>query len=134
MREQLISFKTAKLAKEKGINLSFALNAYALEDLFKNEDPNYNKGDLVCTALEHDSIYFIEDKLAYAPPQNLLQKLLREEKGIIVLIHKVNHANHTYYPVIHLSDRVIMNDAEIFYKKTYEEALEKGLKEALKYG
>ena len=99
MKEELISFKTAKLAKEKGFNNNFIIgNVY-----------NTN------------------------PTQNLLQKWLREVHGTIVQVEcnfwdKIEGWN-TYSTTIFYKTHDIATKS--FYK-TYEEALELGLQEALK--
>lgn len=110
MEEQLISFETAKLAKEKGfdIHCRFYYDEEML-NVYENEDFPYNSwgGSL------------------FAPTQSLLQKWLREIHNIdIVLDHAVSTG--WYYRVYFKN----MNWSTPF--KKYEEALEQGLLEALK--
>ena len=101
MEEQLISFETAKLAKEKGWD-----------------------GDFV-------------ESHKILTTQSLLQKWLREIHGIEVEIRK----HFACYNIIRiciydeardLNDDVDLNGLEFKDFKTYEEALEVGLQEALK--
>lgn len=126
MEEQLISLKTAKLAKEKGfVQHKGVFKMYKDEDghLFQNVGPAYD-------ILNHCS---------HAPSQSLLQKWLREEHGIDVLPYNkfkrpnsawavnVNEGYNTRLDFLPSTNRV---GDEI--TGTYEEALEKGLQEALK--
>ena len=112
MEDQLISFKTAKLAKEKG---------FYIEDQ-NNHIPRYN-----------------------LPTQSLLQKWLRELHNcfIEVGIHSPENKYFTkrnlrYFVKINYYGKnfnIEMTDDEDYLKiniKTYEEALEIGLQEALK--
>lgn len=139
MKEQLISFETAKLAKEKGFNLEckcfytnprskmFGIdehnNYYPIKNIFKK-------------------IYTIgfeatlnSKNVIYSPTQSLLQKWLREKHNIDVEIHREG-------PIQSQRDGFslwIMSLYETIFPwklggihNTYEEALEKGLQEALK--
>lgn len=112
MKEQLISFETAKLAKEKG---------FYIEDQ-NNHIPKYN-----------------------LPTQSLLQKWLREVHNsfIEVGIHSPKNKYFTkknlrYFVEINYYGKnfnLEMTNKEDFLKtniKSYEEALEIGLQEALK--
>jgi hypothetical protein len=114
MEEQLINFETAKLAKEKGFNIS-GINIYENKELLCDvEFKNWNNGTLCLLA----------------PTQSLLQKWLREVHNIIVLIHQYDD-NKKYSYLI---------DEEFIYEfgtqnpnyNTYEEALEMGLFRSLK--
>lgn len=130
MKEQLISFETAKLAKEKGFDWSTF--------------DSYSKGILKSNTL-HNSYDFNNDpnfkgRLS-APTQSLLQKWLREVHNIHV--HCFTYAfgwyvKHDNTPNPELWDKdkrwdsfnpeAVIGDQF----KTYEEALEVGLIEALK--
>lgn len=99
MKEELVSFETAKLAKEVGFN--------------QPRDEVYEP-DFICTA----------------PTQSLLQRWLREEHNIHFWVYpkKVKKGQVCF--------DFIFIDAEnpfvpTHFYKTYEEALEEGLKEAL---
>ena len=126
MQEQLISFETAKLAKEKGlceyfenINGTKYVTAFYSEDGVNFEETEFRQED--CT---------IDDRY-FRPTQSLLQKWLRE-KHIIDVIPSISYFKNgikgQYVSVIikpHF-------ESEYYYADTYEEALEKGLQEALK--
>lgn len=109
MKEQLITFETAKLAKEKGFRL----------------------------LVDFESSY---------PTQSLLQKWLREKHNIDVVISPERYSNGVNYLVqaqkwdLNADPEVNLNfviKGSCWYNDnheypTYEEALEKGLQEALK--
>jgi hypothetical protein len=105
MTDQLISFETARLAKEKG---------------FKEQTVQmYNdKGKLAfwteCTIL--------------APTQSLLQRWLREEHGIDICILPYAGPEISYGYIIYIDDKEIRK----VEPWSYEKALEQGLQEALK--
>ncbi len=112
MKEQLIEFKTAKLAKEKGFNIEGHQYYY--------DSPKSILWHSIKMEMHNES-----DNIS-VEAQSLLQKWLREEHRLIVEIDflgtqawDVGIAN---YKIPYLRD----------YFKTYEEALEKGLIEALK--
>ena len=110
MEEQLISFETAKLAKEKGFNWKVSLHYESNGNRFFDKvECNFNNVELICSA----------------PTQSLLQKWLREVHKLIITIDHVTSKGWCYRIQINNSDWSI-------YFKTYEEALEKGLQEALK--
>lgn len=126
MKDQLISFETSKLAKEKGFDIKV---------------PNvwYNNGVSKCRIVTSDTLF---DTEYYASTQSLLQRWLRDVHNLSVCISfrkvdgkKVDGINSVYYDVfiyyltggdawkkIHMSE----------ISDVYEEALEKGLQEALK--
>ena len=111
MKEQLISFETAKLAKEKGF-VYMKANCYG-----DNMCYQLPEGELI-NALKGNSVggYIL------APTQSLLQKWLREIHNIFISTD-VNYCYKIYH-----------ND-ELFEESTdyhsYEEALEAGLYQAL---
>ena len=116
MEEQLITFETAKLAKEKGFDIRVKCS-YVKGRLFrrtKRKRDNWNKFD---------------DKYYSAPTQSLLQKWLRETRlvnnySIVVTVHFTSFSQYWFD---------INNGKKTGDKfDTYEEALEKGLQEALK--
>ena len=71
MKEQLISFKIAKLAKEKGFNIS-CKGRYGLQSTILYSDYGFHIND-------EDDIIHIS-----APTQSLLQAWLRDKHNIIV--------------------------------------------------
>jgi len=124
MKEELISFETAKLAKEKG---------------FVGCRKRYCS-DSVATELH--SLPFNEltkdiPTLYPAPTQSLLQKWLRDEKSINIEVthyHNKQEPEKWSYDVTSIpigSGYYLTHDLDNPFK-TYEEALEKGLQEALK--
>ena len=119
MKEQLISFETAKLAKEKGFN---EYCEYFYCDGSQNLEKSKEK-------VNRNSNF---DKPCTAATQSLLQKWLREVHDIHVETFKqmgINSTDVFYVSVIQLHNK--KKDSSIPSRK-YEEALEAGLQEALK--
>jgi len=121
LEEQLISFETAKLAKEKGFNMH-CRNIYGIEGeswyMYENEDFPYNS---------------LNDSL-FAPTQSLLQKWIRDKFDIHLQIVICFWSIRKYQYIVH---------SETCHKKSsqylgnaifgsYEEVLEFGLKKCLK--
>lgn len=137
MKEQLIKFKTAKLAKSKG----FANNSKLVESDISTPYV-YNDSGLLCN---NENNYIDEHDIA-APTQSLLQKWLREIHGIHIVLIPTVTTSWTFKTVTVLSKRdndVLLGLKSVSevppYKEvsgydflTYEEALEFGLQEALK--
>lgn len=127
MKEQLISFETAKLAKERGFDL--AVNNYFII-MDDNIIEDNGDGDIEYICLNHNKY----DNYYSRPTQSLLQKWLREVHNIHI---EISVGNDIEYGVIYgkAESPEWIRDIEgidvIFYK-TYEEALEAGLQEALK--
>jgi hypothetical protein len=94
MKEQLITFETAKLAKEKGFDLNGHTN----------------------------------DKCS--PSQSLLQKWLRDKFQVHIEIYVQLGFKHWSVSILPMAKRVKAEHPSGF--TSYEEALEKGLQEALK--
>ena len=115
MKEQLISFETAKLAKEKG----FTNQVTKYRNVWRNYvDSGGNKLD--------EGFYKVElTTEEETPTQSLLQKWLREVHNI----HIQNHFLNNKYAVKIKYD--VNKSQNVYNKDTYEEALEKGLQEAL---
>ena len=131
MKEELITFETATLAKEKGFN--WPQNMWWVsrpmgEGLFPTTEYQGNENN-----------YF-------APTQSLLQRWLREDRNIDVVISPERYKNGVNY-MVQAQKWDLNADEEIhpnFVVKgsywfndnhehpTYEEAMEKGLQEALK--
>lgn len=132
MEEQLISFETAKLAKEKGFNWK-VLYHYRDSDIINN-GALYNFNNK-----EEQALWNIE--LISASTQSLLQRWLREEHNCIVEPYYLKDLLETkitfkatvdYYKNDWSGE---LNDEPDFYSNeynTYEEALEEGLIAALK--
>jgi len=153
MKEDLITFKTAKLAKEKGFEIPSA-RFYCTDGVIRFHPFSiFHLDEDEVDELEEDSILINDGKFIVslwedrnltignilAPTQSLLQKWLREGHNINV---SVRHVIEDYYicEMTFLSSRYMFKDAHKIYLysligthfKTYEEALEKGLQEALK--
>ena len=115
MNDEIISFETAKLAKEKGFDWETRdyyrlLTEQTLFEPRKAYKAYYNKYD---------------DGYTSAPTQSLLQKWLREEHDILLCIeYSLSKEDWFYY--------VYKNDVIIYHYSTYEAALEAGLMYALK--
>lgn len=147
MKEELITFDTAKLAKEKGLKLGSRKSYVRYKKSYNYDgDPNhresYKKGDV---SLDYD-FYMIngENKLGdlsnnvydlyEAPTQSLLQKWLREVHGINV-ISDTDITLSWVYKIQSLHPKASYTGkykSSAYVYSTYEEALEKGLQEALK--
>ena len=145
MKEQLISFETAKLAKEKDFNIlqhsyyfedgEFKENSlkgtngyYGEEYEFNLSEFNENWNDKWLTKKTGDRCFGCSKQKGYletflAPTQSLLQKWLREVKG------------ENITPPLFFSYQGyacdIMGFENTKYFKTYEEALENELYECL---
>ena len=112
MKERLISFKTAKLAKDKGFNIHCRTAFSKDGGMWENEDFPYNSFN--------DNIF--------APTQSLLQKWLREKHSIDI---QVLGLSGRYYAGI--NNNKIHECSQYFYpeSKKYEDILEIGLFKAL---
>lgn len=153
MEEELISFETAKLAKEKGFNI--AVSKYFLSDgslkvNFEDSDgnereyyfdadsfrENRNKKDWVISEDGYECFGCKYDGKKYfysysAPTQSLLQRWLREVHNIhISMLHFWDFENDTESykaNISQINNEVLHTD----FHDSYELALEEGLKKAL---
>jgi len=117
MEEQLISFETAKLAKENGFDLECH---YAQ---FKNNiKPGYNES-------KHNWNLYLE--WYSISTQALLQKWLREKHNLFVFV-EIDEYQDEFRSIIIDYRKVFTNPKFTKNFTTYEKALEKGLKKALK--
>lgn len=124
MIDTLISFETAKLAKEKGFNLS-CLNYFYKEAQMKITPTLWNRNSPYWTdALDTVGIP--------QPTQSLLRKWLREAEYDIIVTPQtiVGHTLRYQGYVTHPS--MVWDDPIIIVMETYEEVLESCLLEALK--
>jgi len=118
MNEQLISFKTAKLAKENGFELSYV-----------NDDWEYHYTD--------DGKLLKRNIITMVSTQSLLQKWLREQHKIEVNISWEQNMGWFYIIAwLYESNDMIKLELDDIYNmkseyKTYEEALEDGLYQAI---
>jgi hypothetical protein len=132
MKDKLISFETAKPAKEGGFDWptlyyhatsNGIYSGYSREKGFSGsgipaQNWNADRGQ--------DGIESIE--LFSAPTQSLLQKWLREVHNIHIAVHGDPIDKDFSTHIFRLDEDVIHN----YFFKTYEEALEWGLQKALK--
>lgn len=145
MKEVIISFEVAKLAKEKGFNaptLFFYFKNFqaGLDYILINQFGETQFGKIENVDNHNKEGYYINRYSA--PSQSLLQKWLREEYGLFVLVTDVVKSNlperkeklNWYCEIYNVDDFNIRikNDKNAFYFDTYEAALEAGLSQALK--
>lgn len=129
MEDTLISFETAKLAKEKGFDW-----------IDKNNTQYYYRHDskkqIIKVGVKLLKLWIgdmNESEVLLAPTQSLLQKWLRETYNIIITVASIftdeTHTKIRYWWWIqgHEDDE---NEEEIYFE-TYELSLESALKEAL---
>lgn len=145
MEEQLITFDVAKLAKEKG---------FANKTPHKLRRDYYNHmGDLNGDVTKYIKA-FVDKKdttkfnTIDAPTQSLLQRWLREEHKLDVVVtrsdevcrtylyfvsvHDYRSKKYTVHSIAHLWESTVYNFNMGERYENYEQALEKGLEEALK--
>ena len=138
MEDTRITFETAKLAKEKGFNERehYFYKVKSENDIelygctkkqlvgFKGYTPIYHK-----VRDYHTNKEKLNAKLyrCSAPTQSLLAKWLREEHNIHLIAYKNINIDGYYWCFITTDGITNINSY-----KTYEEALEAGLQEALK--
>jgi hypothetical protein len=116
MKDELISFETAKLAKEKEFD-------WRVRWRYQGEDDDVVGGALYNHNNKEEQELW-STPLYSAPTQSLLQKWLREECEILVSI---------YYQHWRWCWRVNYENVEYWSSEdSYEEALEEGLKNGLK--
>ena len=123
MQEQLISFETAKLAKAKKFGYDFGGTHY-VPGFYCDEE--FDKDPEEFEMQQEDACrcdYYLR------PTQSLLQKWLREVHNIEVYV-----LPHTRYKIEGKFYEVIVDKMMITWSgnKTYEKALEIGLKKGLK--
>jgi hypothetical protein len=122
MKEQIITFETAKLAKEKG----FCIKYNCCQLFFTDNKNGMYENEPKIVPFEHHTWIL-------APTQSLLQRWLREEHNIVVLIerleHQLNPLDNLYYP--HVWGREFEPE-DVHHSDSYEYSLESGLVKALK--
>ena len=110
MEEKLVSYNVAKLAKEVGFSVVTEYRFFYNSELTTKTPSQSSKPTI------------------YAPTQSLLQKWLREVHNIDISISP--SLEKWYYYTIYLN-KICMDDNEQPLK-TYEQAIEEALQEALK--
>lgn len=119
---ELISFQTAKLAREKGFNWNVN------KTYFGHHNPPMAGSDLSYKT----SNKTLGDTIYAAPTQSLLQKWLREKHDIDIMIHLIyTNTTKIHYCANVLPDGINGQEFYLATKNTYEKALESGVKKAL---
>lgn len=129
MKEQLIEFQTAKLAKKRGF-IDYTFNGYNKKAVLVDREDIYDGSEFLLDW--NTATCMIEGEHYAAPTQSLLQKWLREKYNIHISVEllKDDMWGSTVY-----SDLYEYKDLTETYDqtwKTFEAALEEGLQEALK--
>jgi hypothetical protein len=156
MQNEIITLETAKLAKEKGFNIPVTnyINPDGVFDCVKpttyNDDgddnydidelggtilQDYNNVEIDIGEIETWGCYFNENGIKEnysAPTQSLLQRWLREKHNLdVIVLPKLKDLGKFYGGYVDKNDQQINHSYGSNFK-TYEEALEEGLYEALK--
>lgn len=133
MKEQLVSFEIARLAKDKGFD--YHSHHYIWSDGHSDftitESVFENNGiHLMCKSIDYGSMHtqgYFKHGREYTislPTQSLLQRWLRDEKNCIIIVD-YEDVGSWYWRGSHWG-------ASVDNYATYEQALEAGLQEALK--
>jgi hypothetical protein len=148
MKDQIVSYETAVLAKSKGFDVNTTIE---VGDVFKytlvydgsktllkeNEEPvyipDYNY------QFQHEKEYKLFENECFAPTQSLLQKWLRETKDmwVTIIFNGITYSISIYgrytpdEEEIEISDTGSLNFEDKYFLR-YEQALEEGLQSALK--
>lgn len=122
MEDTRVTFETAKLAKEKGFKIPTTV-------MYKGNEKSYgHNNEWGIDEKRLDGKFPYTNQQWYSiPTQSFLQKWLREEHNIHLIAYK--NINIDGYDWCYITTDGITN---INSYKTYEEALEVGLQEALK--
>jgi hypothetical protein len=115
MKDEIVTLKTAKLARKKGLDTELDLGSNC----------NCYKKDGELTPYHVHFQYPNKKEYIYAPTQSFLQKWLREKHGLILCVI------YTNVPGIKWGYD-IYGRGVIYTGNSYEECLEAGLIEALK--
>ena len=142
MEEQLISFETAKLAKEKGLKINTKFNYYNIPSYMEMQygSGKYHDDELGETLIEEKIGYLSEYKpneyvseVFSAPTQSLLQKWLRDKHNLHIGIQLNQFGYGFMYSIIDIinAQAIVYLQGGVNFKYTYEQALEAGLLQAL---
>lgn len=128
MKEELVSFNTAKLAQEKGFEQKIGLGIkYGLGQYYNHKGVlNGDCSEYIKATIKKELDKIPMPYIVAAPTQSLLQRWLREEHGI--------HLESCLTMGMEYSFRIYkgLDDKGFTEVGKYEEALEAGLQEALK--
>ena len=140
MEEQLISFETAKLAKEKGFK-EFSYACYKEDGILENLNNIWHcgcEGGMELDEWFYDYNNYKHKKLISAPTQSLLQKWLRDAHKIHIRIDPQSSRDSLVFYAELFSLKLYNQTFKEFTRLSlplsglsYEEALEKGLLAAL---
>lgn len=124
IEEQYVSFETAKLAKEKGFNEP--CRHYYLNGAKEVNNETIMIYDLPYPYNSTDKNYFA------APTQSLLARWLREKHKLFieVTVDSIRLIREGDSKIVNLKNADYTNNKEEF--RSYEEAMEAGLQDALK--
>lgn len=132
MKEQLITFETAKLAKEKRFNLE-CLHYYDKNGYKPDRWESSGSSTDTDVPIYLEEFYHNYNSKGWAnvecsaPTQSLLQKWLRNVHNILIYVDPRSH--HIFQYHIITSDNEIIGSNRL---NSWEETLEEGLKAALK--
>lgn len=132
MMEALVTFKTAKLAKNKGFILDNDENSLTV---YENNDKISLKSISKKYYKNYKELYFENIALQRYfsfPTQSLLQTWLRDVHNIHieVLLTEASPYKQFYFRIMKIGEYFTLSHDGI-YKDTYEEVLEVGLQKAL---
>ena len=145
MKEQIVSFKVAKMAKEKGFNelcSKYYCHKYGKSEYFRKEHGKLKEFETKDEYGDKIGVYFRKKStgqphIIIAPTQSLLQKWLRDKHKLYVTIDCCVYGDPERYAAYlsgygkkGLFANPIVDGFTIY--DNYEKALEEGLEEALK--
>lgn len=124
MTEELVTLETAKLLKEKGFVWKCEHIIGCNKVITKYDLPQSMS---CCTEIDNESVEFL------CPVLYIAQKWLRETKNLHIEITYM-YGDYWTYDILTIPehDLVGLSDRPIIHYKSYEEALEAGIEEALK--
>jgi hypothetical protein len=135
MTESLITYKTAKLAKEKGFDIPVRYGIYGKEMKLTQNMGWERNPKLELVNWNSKTKQQKHSQATSVPTQSLLQKWLREEHNLEILVFYSQTAQYS----IRIGNIIKMKEglppvmySELAISGTYEEALERGLQEGLK--
>jgi len=132
--EALISFNTAKLAKEKGFDIP-CIATYKDAELYHHKSKRYIDLSMskkwIEEPIKNSAMLDAKVPRYSAPTQSLLQKWLRDVHNIHIEIQSPDTPNETWGSHIRYINK-FGNRGDCGDSETYEQALEAGLLEALK--